>query len=144
LHYRGVDGFEESQGDLGTLALAPAGMVIGPEQEIAMRFIQIFALAAMIAPTAALAEPGHDGPCRSEVHTLCAGVQPGGGRIRDCMKEHRAQLSTACKVAIADRMLEHAGRHPGDGPGMGANAMERGGQRPGGGGASIKPVPGGN
>jgi arylformamidase len=37
---------------------------------------------------------------------LCAGVQPGGGRIRDCMKEHRAQLSAGCKMAIADRMLE--------------------------------------
>ena len=109
-----------------------------------MHLIRTLVLAAMIAPTAALAEPGHDGPCRSEVQTLCAGVQPGGGRIRDCMKEHRAQLSVACKVAIADRMLEHAGRRPGEGPGMGANAMERGGQRSGGAGAAIKPVPGAN
>ena len=37
---------------------------------------------------------------------LCGSVQPGGDRLRDCMREHRAQLSNACKVAIADRMLE--------------------------------------
>jgi cysteine rich repeat protein len=44
--------------------------------------------------------------CRSDVKALCVSVQPGGGRIRDCMRDHRAELSNTCKLAIADRMLE--------------------------------------
>jgi hypothetical protein len=49
------------------------------------------------------------------MQSLCAGVQPGGGRIRDCMRQHRTELSTACKVTIADRMLERQARS-GNGP----------------------------
>jgi hypothetical protein len=64
-------------------------------------------IAAAFVPMLALAEPGPlQGACMSDVKTLCGSIQPGGGRIRDCMREHRAELSTACKVAIADRMLE--------------------------------------
>jgi hypothetical protein len=46
------------------------------------------------------------GACKTDIQTLCGSVQPGGGRIRDCMRQHRAELSAACKIAIADRMLE--------------------------------------
>jgi hypothetical protein len=71
--------------------------------------------ATVFAPMLALAEPGPlHGACMSDVKTLCGSIQPGGGRIRECMKEHRAELSTACKVAIADRMLER-GRSPSGG-----------------------------
>jgi hypothetical protein len=107
-----------------------------------MRLLTTATLAFLIVPAAASAGPGPEGPCQQEVQALCAGVQPGGGRIRDCMKEHRVQLSVACKVAIADRMLEHAGQRRGEAPGMGANAMARDTQHFG--GAAIKPVPGGN
>lgn len=40
--------------------------------------------------------------CASDVHTLCAGVFPGGGRIKQCMIEKFAQLSGGCKSALAD------------------------------------------
>jgi hypothetical protein len=64
-------------------------------------------VAAVFVPVLALAEPGPlQGGCMSDVKALCGSIQPGAGRIRDCMKEHRAQLSVACKMAIADRMLE--------------------------------------
>ena len=79
---------------------------------------------ALIIPTLAQAEPGGlKGACKSDLQSLCAGVQPGGGRIRDCMKEHRAQLSADCKMAIADRMLERPSHAAANGS------------------ASIKPVP---
>jgi Cysteine rich repeat len=82
------------------------------------------AAAVIFVPVLALAEPGPlHGACMSDVKTLCGSIQPGGGRIRDCMREHRAELSTACKVAIADRMLE------------------RGRGQPGGTSAAIMPVP---
>lgn len=57
--------------------------------------------------TLTYAEPGSiRGVCMNDVKALCGSVQPGGGRIRDCIREHRTQLSNACKLAIADRMLE--------------------------------------
>jgi len=78
-----------------------------------MSFSRIFTLAVVaLVPTLALAEPGPlQGACKNDMKALCASVQPGGGRLRDCMKDHRAQLSEPCKVAIADRMLErHASK----------------------------------
>jgi len=69
---------------------------------------------AMIVPSFALAEPGPmQGACKNDVQTLCAGVQPGGGRIRDCMRQHHAQISATCKIALADHMLERAGQRGG-------------------------------
>ena len=96
---------------------------------------------ALTISTFALAEPGSgQGACKNDLQTLCAGVQPGGGRIRDCMKEHRAQLSASCKIAIADRMLDRAGQHPG-----GARAsMEHTHQSVLDGQAAIKQMPTGN
>lgn len=38
--------------------------------------------------------------CANDVHTLCAGVLPGGGRIKQCMIEKSNQLSDACKDAM--------------------------------------------
>jgi hypothetical protein len=62
----------------------------------------------LIAPTLASAQSGPlHGACQNDIKAMCGSVQPGGGRIRECMKERRAQLSVACKLAIADRMLEH-------------------------------------
>jgi len=38
--------------------------------------------------------------CSADIRTLCGGVQPGGGRIRQCMREKRDQLSQGCKSAL--------------------------------------------
>jgi hypothetical protein len=71
----------------------------------------IIAIVALMS-TLALAERGPlKGACKDDMRALCGSVQPGGGRLRDCMKEHRSQLSDSCKVAIADHMLEgHANK----------------------------------
>ena len=31
---------------------------------------------------------------------LCAGVQPGGGKIRDCLKTHLKDLSEGCQTVV--------------------------------------------
>lgn len=82
-----------------------------------MRFTSLLVIAAgLILPTIAQAEPGPGrGACLHDVKTLCAGVQPGGGRIRDCIREHRAQLSQECKMAIAERMSQRGQGRPGHG-----------------------------
>lgn len=38
--------------------------------------------------------------CRADYDRLCAGVQPGGGRILACLHEHSHQLSAACGQAM--------------------------------------------
>ena len=37
--------------------------------------------------------------CADDAHRLCAGVQPGGGRIVACLKDHTDSLSDRCKQA---------------------------------------------
>jgi len=39
--------------------------------------------------------------CRADVATFCKGIQPGGGRIRVCLRANRDRLSEGCKSAIA-------------------------------------------
>ena len=41
-----------------------------------------------------------EGPCAADIRSLCAGVQPGGGRIRACVKQHINELSEPCKARL--------------------------------------------
>ena len=49
-----------------------------------------------------------DGPCKADVEKLCPGVQLGGGRIAACLKEHRSEVSEACKANLK-KMRGHRG-----------------------------------
>jgi hypothetical protein len=40
-------------------------------------------------------------PCAGDIKSLCAGIQPGEGRLKACMKSHMTDLSPACQ----DRVL---------------------------------------
>lgn len=58
----------------------------------------------------AFAEAGRGhGPCADDVAKFCKDVQPGGGRIIECMKEHEKDLSPACKEKIAEGKKEFHG-----------------------------------
>lgn len=39
--------------------------------------------------------------CKSDVEKWCKDVQPGGGRIVKCLKEHQTELSAECKSQVA-------------------------------------------
>lgn len=41
--------------------------------------------------------------CNSDAGKFCQGIQPGGGRIRACLKSHKAELSEACKAVFDHR-----------------------------------------
>lgn len=47
-----------------------------------------------------------DKACEDDIHQHCAGVQPGGGRIKECLKAHKHQLSLKCKLTIAEEKRE--------------------------------------
>src|SRR5258708_4712490 len=72
-----------------------------------MRSLRV--LLVVCAATAALSALADDQPtlaairaaCAGDAQKLCAGVQPGGGRIVACLKEHKDSLSDRCKQAAA-------------------------------------------
>jgi hypothetical protein len=41
------------------------------------------------------------GPCADDVAKFCKGVQPGGGAVARCLKEHANELSPSCKEGAA-------------------------------------------
>lgn len=38
--------------------------------------------------------------CKADAEKVCAGIQPGEGRIMACLKEKQAQVSDACKAEM--------------------------------------------
>ena len=54
--------------------------------------------AAAAAPAAVPAEVRS--ACEADVAKLCAGIQPGGGRIMQCLAQHKTEVSDNCKQAI--------------------------------------------
>jgi hypothetical protein len=40
------------------------------------------------------------GACLKDAKALCAGVQPGGGKIRECLKANLKDLSEDCQAVV--------------------------------------------
>jgi hypothetical protein len=38
--------------------------------------------------------------CKDDAQKFCKGIQPGGGRIIECLKSHQNELSPACQTTI--------------------------------------------
>jgi Cysteine rich repeat len=56
--------------------------------------------------------------CAGDAQKLCAGVQPGGGRIVACLKEHKDSLSDRCKQAAGVAVNPGGGSAPGAAGGL--------------------------
>ena len=54
---------------------------------------------AMLLPCS-MASAEVTGACASDVKSLCAGVQPGGGKIRECLKTNLKGLSEGCQTVV--------------------------------------------
>jgi hypothetical protein len=85
----------------------------------ALRFT-VFALAAAGVPVYAHAQSNlekldkayREGPCSNDLKTYCARVQPGEGRVADCLAQHFREIRPSCRGAITaafnkfDKMAE--------------------------------------
>ncbi|MCF3934330.1 cysteine rich repeat-containing protein [Acuticoccus sp. M5D2P5] len=40
--------------------------------------------------------------CKADVQRLCAGVQPGGKRILQCLQQHKNEMSVGCAKALKE------------------------------------------
>ena len=76
--------------------------------ELSLRYTVTLTLAlvsvavAVLQPQPLDAQADPRAACAADIQTLCARVQPGGGRILACLKQHQAQVSDGCKQAIAN------------------------------------------
>jgi hypothetical protein len=55
-----------------------------------------------LAPMAAAEQAPADNPCSGDVATFCKEVNPGGGRMIGCLKQHENELSPECKAQMKD------------------------------------------
>ncbi len=57
---------------------------------------------ALSATATAWAAPGGAvrEACAADVHELCPGTKPGGGRIVACMRQNEDRLSQGCRQAV--------------------------------------------
>jgi hypothetical protein len=46
--------------------------------------------------------------CATDIEKLCPAVQPGGGRVLTCLKQHQDQVTDGCKQAVM-KALKPAG-----------------------------------
>jgi Cysteine rich repeat len=65
-----------------------------------MGFAGLVWAALWFAASAAASERAATQACRADAQRLCAGVQPGGGRIAACLREHEAKLSPPCQAQL--------------------------------------------
>jgi hypothetical protein len=65
-----------------------------------MRSGIVILAALLLSGSAAMAQEAGK-PCAGDIKTLCAGIQPGEGRLKACIKSHLAGLSETCN----DRVL---------------------------------------
>jgi hypothetical protein len=75
----------------------------GNKQEIHMTMriaTSALFLSAMLLLPASMASAELAGACLTDAKAMCPGVQPGGGKIRDCLKMHIKDLSDECKDVL--------------------------------------------
>ena len=60
----------------------------------------LFLVAMLLLPSSMASSVELTGACLKDAKAQCPGVQPGGGKIRDCLKTNMAALSDDCKDVL--------------------------------------------
>ena len=64
-----------------------------------MRSGLVVLTALLLSGSAAVAQQAGK-PCAGDIKALCAGIQPGEGRIKACIKSHLTDLSPPCEERL--------------------------------------------
>lgn len=65
------------------------------------RHVVAFALLACLASAALAQTSAVIKACKSDADKLCAGIQPGGGRIAECLIKNQAAVSAPCQSQLS-------------------------------------------
>ncbi|HMK90173.1 MAG TPA: cysteine rich repeat-containing protein [Methylocystis sp.] len=61
----------------------------------------LLALATLLISAQAHAQEGQlIKYCKPDIERLCAGVEPGGGRLIQCLKTHKEEMTVGCALAL--------------------------------------------
>ena len=61
-----------------------------------------FAAALLLfSPQSSFGQEAH--PCKADREKFCAGIEQGGGKLSECMKQHEAELSPECAAERKER-----------------------------------------
>jgi hypothetical protein len=74
-----------------------------PKEECMECMKRVVVIAALLAAVGSVAAEEQSGPgaCRADAEKLCKGVEPGKGRVAQCLKEHESQVSSGCKAHMS-------------------------------------------
>ncbi len=76
-----------------------------PNQEKSPMKIALYgpfaAMLLLFSPQLASAQEGH--PCKADREKLCPGMKAGDEKLRECMKQHEAELSPECVAGRKER-----------------------------------------
>jgi hypothetical protein len=68
-----------------------------------LKNLSVVGVVLVLSASAAIAQPRSTaGSCAADIRSQCAGVKPGRGRIRACVKEHFKDLSDKCRARLAE------------------------------------------
>jgi hypothetical protein len=72
---------------------------LGPEKKNAKESFAVSVITLLTA-TSGTAQSAAMKACADDVKSLCAGVQPGDGRIKACIKSHFSDVSAPCQAIL--------------------------------------------
>ena len=66
----------------------------------------------LLAATSGIQAQAQGKPCQPDIQKLCKDVQVGGGRVRECLRSHSAELSAGCKEMLDSNqgIFSHGGK----------------------------------
>ena len=68
-------------------------------------FLPVLGLALALGPGAAMAQTAAEREaCQADFEKYCPGVEPGGGRVLECLGKHLDQLTPQCKSVVEANM----------------------------------------
>lgn len=73
---------------------------VSPPSGVQMKWLAVLAgvFCFVIATGASAAQNAR--PCAADAAKLCQGMQPGGGQVGKCLREHAGELSPECKDSM--------------------------------------------
>lgn len=89
-----------------------------------MKHLVALALIALLLPAVAVLLPAtvstvavaKDNPCKQDKKKFCKDVKSKGAKMRECMKQHKDELSAECKAALDKKKADNKGKKKTDKP----------------------------